>query len=292
MSFVIRLNDDELEALDALPSSTRVLYMLGLRPFMDYSNGIVGLRRRVCLQGFRELLEYEPERGSRLGGRSMPSKDAVRNEVERLVRAGLVVRLPKRRRSDPLVFKLPLANRDAEFRPQEEPHMNPIPSTPVGTTKADAQQAPSNQDVACDSGGINNTSNHIAAPQEEPHTSVLPLKNTTSTTGARVVDFQRRAAVVKNPVDEWELSDEARGMLAAHGVLLAFLEEVLTEYRLYWAARGDTRVSWDSHFVSHCLWQWRRNGHEWLAHGKQVRRDGFIEKHTDRSWADGLGGDE
>lgn len=103
------LTDEEMQALLGLRHDARLLYLMGLRPFMDASSGLVGVKRRVSYQGFRELLEVTPERGSALGAIQSPSQSAMRNLLCLLERNGLIEKVPQERRIDPMVFRLPLA---------------------------------------------------------------------------------------------------------------------------------------------------------------------------------------
>lgn len=106
MRFLI--SDDELAALDGLPWAARLLYLMGLRPHMDYATGLVGTaKRRISLQQLREALFVEPGAGRSESG--SPSKDQVRRALHLLTRAGLVERQDEPGR---LVFRLPLAAAD------------------------------------------------------------------------------------------------------------------------------------------------------------------------------------
>lgn len=103
MRFLI--NDHELDALDGMPWGARLIYLMGLRPHMDFATGLVGTeRRRVSLQQLREVLHVEPGPGRTDGG--APSKDQVRRSLDVLARAGLVERQSRGRH---LVLRLPLA---------------------------------------------------------------------------------------------------------------------------------------------------------------------------------------
>lgn len=114
----IKLNDAELEALAGLPSLALRIYVLGIRPHMDYSTGLVGQKRRVSWQSLREAGYVEPHQG--LTGTGTPSKMQVRRAVEWLIRTGLLVERTQGKR---LVFYCPLAHADSST--QEKPDTNP-----------------------------------------------------------------------------------------------------------------------------------------------------------------------
>lgn len=90
-----RINDDEREILrrSDLSHAAKVLYVVGVRPRMDFGTGIVGKVRRVSYQTFHEDLEYLPPHGSKREARGY-SVAAIRALLEELVRAGLIRRLP------------------------------------------------------------------------------------------------------------------------------------------------------------------------------------------------------
>lgn len=101
------ISPQEDEALDYLPHGDQVLYIRALRRFMDYSTGVVGVRRRLSYQGLAELLEVHRLPGSTVpAGR--PSLQQIRSMISRLEGRGLVVPVPQPRFAG-LVFRLPLA---------------------------------------------------------------------------------------------------------------------------------------------------------------------------------------
>lgn len=81
-----KINQFEQTALKGLPHLPRLVY-LELRPHMDYSTGIVGIKRGVSYQSLREELYVEPHQGYASGS---PSKDQIRRSIKTLERAGLI----------------------------------------------------------------------------------------------------------------------------------------------------------------------------------------------------------
>lgn len=120
---VTQWNDAEDMALLGLPLAARVLYLQGLRRFMDYRTGEVGRSRRISWQMLREVLYVEPHQG--LVDTGTPTRATVRRLMEWLVKAGLVV---ARGDGEWLIFLLPLASRD-ESAPNK-PDPNPTLSRP------------------------------------------------------------------------------------------------------------------------------------------------------------------
>ena len=85
MDFLI--NGDELAALSGLPHIQQLVYLRGMRPYMDVKSSMVGIKRRVSYQSIAEQLYVEPHQG--IKSQSF-SRDQVRRAVSGLVRAGLI----------------------------------------------------------------------------------------------------------------------------------------------------------------------------------------------------------
>lgn len=123
------LNEAEHAALEDLVHDgyllAYVMYVSGFRRRMDYLTRTVGGTRQsmVSVPFFRQMLERLPKRGSHWR-QMMPSEDEIRGEISALEKVGLIRRLPKKRRTDPLLFCLPLADA-GQIRSQEEPRRNP-----------------------------------------------------------------------------------------------------------------------------------------------------------------------
>lgn len=109
---------EELSALSGLPHLQQLLYLRGIRPYVDYQTGIVGLKRGVSYQSFAESLYIEPHQGIKSGS---PSKDQLRRALKGLEKAGLLeIRSLERK----LVFFCGLAkqNYSASNKPAIKPH--------------------------------------------------------------------------------------------------------------------------------------------------------------------------
>lgn len=159
-----RFSEQELAKLvdsELSPQAVR-LYMTHLRPKMDYATGIVGQVAKISLQSCAEHLEYRPPKGSKADPIS-PNVEYVRARLAELERHGLIIPQPKERKTDPISFFLPLADKD---RPQEEPQMNPKGGTPNenGVTMR-----------------VNGHTNPRGTPKDEPHTSGSPVKSIKNT---------------------------------------------------------------------------------------------------------------
>lgn len=125
-----QFNEDEDAAMEYLPHADQVLYLRGLRKNMDFSTGIVGVRRKISYQQFKELLEVNRQQGSTKPSYA-PTRDELRAIIARLTRVGLIERLSlgTTARIERLVFKLPLAH-VGQYSTQSKEHQHSTTGTP------------------------------------------------------------------------------------------------------------------------------------------------------------------
>ena len=111
MTVRFRINDAEYQLLkdSHVSHQARLVYLLGVRPFMDFKTGITGKVRRISYQGLHEVLEFIPEPGSQREKVDLSVK-ALRCLIDELERAGLVKRLPNDARA--LVLECLVADRE------------------------------------------------------------------------------------------------------------------------------------------------------------------------------------
>lgn len=83
-----KINCRERDALKGLPHLPRLAYLEAIRPYMDYSTGMVGIRRGISYQSLREELYVEAHTGYVNSG--SPSKQQLRRALQTLERAGLI----------------------------------------------------------------------------------------------------------------------------------------------------------------------------------------------------------
>lgn len=102
----IYLNTKELEAMVGIQHLQKLVYTHGIRPYMDFATGIVGIKRGISWQSISETLYVEPAPGIKGGS---PKKHPIRTAVDGLVRVGLLqpMSTPKK-----LIFKCLLAETD------------------------------------------------------------------------------------------------------------------------------------------------------------------------------------
>lgn len=257
MSLIVRLTDSEEEALRGLRHEARVLYMLGLRPFMDFKTGVVGIKRRVSYQGFKELLEVTPDRGSAIGTVQSPTKSTLRALLQLLERHGLVVKLEQRRRIDPMVFKLPLADYDGKNRLDEQRHTSVIGKTTYEATQSESKNKLINQSDAGSSDEVSVISQRHNEKGTKRHTSVLPFTTTTK-------NISIAGEAENRLVSDWLPSIDVMTKLAGDEfVEPAFVDEYIAEFVMYWSGSGAVKGSWDAVFFRQCLEQWKRRRFSW-----------------------------
>lgn len=96
-----------MRALTGLPYIQVLLYIFGIRRYMDYATRLTGVKRKISWQSIREALEVEPACGRIKKG--CPSKDQVRRAAQALERVGLVAIKSIEKQ---LIFECLLANWD------------------------------------------------------------------------------------------------------------------------------------------------------------------------------------
>src|SRR3990167_11298098 len=114
----LKITHEELSALNGLPHLQQLLYLRGIKPFMDYRTGVVGIMRGISYQSLAEELYIEPHQGIKSGS---PSKDQIRRAIKGLEKAGLL-RIQSMQWK--LVFHCLLATQDFSNsnKPATKPH--------------------------------------------------------------------------------------------------------------------------------------------------------------------------
>lgn len=147
MDFI--LNTEELALLYGLPHIQQLLYLRGIRPYMDVKTGLVGIKRRISYQSISEQLYVEPHQG--IKSQSF-SRDQLRRAVSGLARAGVIT---VQSGGMQLILKCELATRDysvsnkAAINPPHKSTTNQHEKSLVGTeflgseySKADIAESP------------------------------------------------------------------------------------------------------------------------------------------------------
>jgi hypothetical protein len=109
----VYLNDGEQKVLDQLDYIYEALYRRGIRRYMDFKTGIVGIKRGVSWQSLKEELFVEAKQGSKS---KVPSRETVRRIAKQLEKAGLI-KIKSRSRKLIIECLLALAHRPVQKNP-------------------------------------------------------------------------------------------------------------------------------------------------------------------------------
>jgi hypothetical protein len=239
----IVLTAAELEALAGLPWEAQTLYVLGIRPRMDYKTRRVGDVPRVSWQALTECLYVEPLPG-RNAKRYSVSKWQVMRIAQHLVRAGLIeLRSSEVHRI--LVFKLLLARQDSLV--QKQPAIGPQHQPAIGPQhRHERVSIGENDTIAFGTLARSATPSH---PEPATHPlSVVPSSNyqTTTTSITPIREARRGEADHAGPgalIFPTQLTDKEKGaireMLArarANGTSQVLLDELAAAI-----AKGNVR---------------------------------------------------
>ena len=152
------ITDDELDMLYGQPWSAQLAYFRAIRPYMDYTTRIVGLKRRISRRSIREELEVPEQRGRHCDEQATITIDGVRHALEVLKKCGVIEQLPYDKQ---LVFRLPCAHKDRSvslMSPRSAPDEHPTMST-----RTDTQQKP-------DKSGTSSEMSPRMSPRSTPET--------------------------------------------------------------------------------------------------------------------------
>ena len=78
---------DELSALSGLSYLPQLIYIHGIKPYIDFKSGIVGIKRGISYQSIAEALYIEPHSGIASGS---PTKSQIRRALKSLERVGII----------------------------------------------------------------------------------------------------------------------------------------------------------------------------------------------------------
>ncbi|HAT2150154.1 TPA: Vir protein [Legionella pneumophila] len=111
----------ELDALSEIPLMQRVVYLMGIRPYMDRKTFMVGIKRKISYQSLRETLYVAPIKGVKTG---CPSHQQMKRVIKSLARQGII---EIRSTTKNLIVKCLLANphEPIELENKSQPEANP-----------------------------------------------------------------------------------------------------------------------------------------------------------------------
>ena len=276
----VMLNDAELDALNGLPLASRVVYVEGIKPYMDYATGLVGAAdspsKSISLQSLAEVLYVEPRQGrTDTGSRS---RKQARVCIDMLVEAGLIVSASiATKREKRLVLKCVLADTDLSVQKKQ------------GTNRAHYQGTNRAQSKANENGGLDDSETPKQGTPETPKQGTPPLtvKDTHS------ID---RASRKKDFIPEdFCIDEQVKMVLRLSGVDLKRAEFMLVEFVSANISSGHMSMNWPHEFVVFIRrFGWRYDAFKKNRHLAAVpdARNGFADKDyskgTDgfRKWGD------
>lgn len=196
--------------MQGLTPQAQVIYLRGLRRYMDYRTGIVGgPRRKVNYQSLVELITPDRDWGSNRR-EPPPTKAYVRARIQELKRSGLIEDVGSSKDVG-LILRLPLADIDS-VRLEKEQHRN---DTDEDGKEQHRSSTGNYEEYQEDSREIREGSN---TGNDTPHT---PRSNTHPVTG-KDLPYHHRAheawpdeRIPKTPVD-WASFFGVAGPYAAH----------------------------------------------------------------------------
>lgn len=89
----------------------------------------------------------------------------------------------------------------------------------------------------------------------------------------------------------WQPSEDVYDILRLANIDVAFAQEQVAEFILFWRDAGTPLRSWNSKFLQHVKYQWAHRHHMGYQHAgtdKTSQRNSAFQRLTDRSWAAGL----
>jgi hypothetical protein len=205
---ITKQEDDALQGCSLL---AQVIYMRGIRPFMDYMTRISGKHgknqkaKKLNLSGLADISRFKPDWGSTKQEWS-PTKEEVRAALDELKRAGLLIDRGSNLR-DGLIFFLPLAaslDQSIQKRnPAGTPQRNPA-EEPHTKNNGDPREYDKDEE---------------RNPTEEPHTR-MSRNPTQKETGNKEKELPKGSSKKK--------PDTAFELLTSEGVDAKFARDFLT----------------------------------------------------------------
>jgi hypothetical protein len=245
------VNKEELSALYGHDEFLFKLYFAGIRQYMDYKTGMVGIKRKISRQSLVETMYIEPRQGVYRSKQRSPSKKQIIRGIEALIRIGVLVKVTAKRR---LVFYLPLASKDKSVQNQLGLNWADEKGIDLGT-----ENKPKNPIKIDEINDINNQLGIELSPPKNanlvpPPLSVIKKKKDIT----NVISKKEKNHSLPDGFDVTEKHIEfsiRNGCPDPHTEIDAFKD--------YHLARGNVFKDWDRAFYT------------WLRNAKNFNRKGF-----------------
>ncbi|WP_430009864.1 hypothetical protein [Methylophaga lonarensis] len=233
----IKFNPVELDALKGLPLAARVLYMEGIRPFMDFVTGLVGApdsrAKRISLQSLAEVLFVEPAPNRCQSG--TPSSGHVRQCIRQLVAAGLVEsHSTNGTGNNHLILKCVLA--DLHHSVQKK----------YDTVTTQEYDTVTTQPKPRHSNGLDqNQQGYYNRPDQAEY-------NTPQDPGIKHTQYRARARGLRPIPDDFHIDSIVSARLITGGVPMAVAEFFIDEFKAANESSGFLSASWPAELVKFC----------------------------------------
>ena len=193
-------NNNEDAALQGLTPEAQIIYLRGFRRYVDYATGVAGgHKRKLSYKALAELIDVDPDWGSKRERGSGSSLGRVRARVAELQRAGLVVNHGSCRALG-LVFLLPLAGLGL-VRREKEQHQNDPKEQHKEQHVNNVVKLPESKEIQPPETPRNDTGNNIAkTPRNDTHLYNYTLLNSNDA-GAREIEAFPDTCKPKAPSD-------------------------------------------------------------------------------------------
>lgn len=103
---------------------------------------------------------------------------------------------------------------------------------------------------------------------------------------ARYTNAVKNEHELRSIPPDWQPSVEVFEILHMANIDALYAKSLLPEFILYWRETKQLHTSWNSKFLQHVKYHWAKR------HNMKMKNDkdsmGFIERHTDKSWREGL----
>jgi hypothetical protein len=151
----------ELDALSEIPLMQRVVYLMGIRPYMDRKTFMVGIKRKISYQSLRETLYVAPIKGVKTG---CPSHQQMKRVIKSLARQGII---EIRSTTKNLIVKCLLANPHEPVVIENKSQPEKSPSTQV-----EQNQSPPPENLKSMKTG---NSIYLSKPASKPNSNLKDL---------------------------------------------------------------------------------------------------------------------
>ncbi len=247
-----KINQLEREHLYGLPHLQQLIYYGGIRPYMDYATGFVGLKRGISYQSLREEIYVQPHVGYKAPSFS---RDQIIRAVDGLERAGVIENHTSGKK---LIFKCLLAS-------QDNCGLN------KAATKQPGQVAIKPHDQTLLNMGIVGVQNKKAtrATQAQAATPPVSGNNNYHSIGASKsyisIEYQPSNAIIQKAL--------------AQDCQLANSQEEILRFVLYHQSKGTISRDWDAEYL-----RWLLNGKRYQQkETSHANRNSHKSKHAPQS---------